>query len=116
MDLCLINIADVKLSTTEIDILHLLAEDVYEDWTIGELIDSFPYMPADDTWTAIQTLILENILERTDMSQSLDDIEAITLTVTRAGQSWLLANDEDIRAAFVMLNPDLYDITEAADA
>lgn len=116
MELCLINIANVKLSTIEVDIVHVLLEDVLDDWSVGELLDTFPHMSVSDVWSATQTLILESILERTDKSQSTEDIEAITLSVPRDARIWLAENAEDIRAAFVMLNPDIFDVTEVADA
>ena len=94
MDLCLITIGGLKLYTYEIDIIYLLMEDDDSDWTVGDIAGSLPYI-VDDLWDGIQSLILSGILERTDMTHQ---------------------HASDIDDAFILLNPDMFDVVEAAEA
>ena len=115
MDLCLITIGDIKLSAPEIDIVHLLLEDDDPHWTVAEIAASLPYT-VEETWEHVQSLILSGLLSRTDMSQSFENINIISLTVYSDSRDWLNENQQDIDDAFIMLNPDMFDIVEAAEA
>jgi len=115
MDLCLITIGGIKFCTSEIDIIYLLMEDAESDWTVGDIIGSLPYI-ADDVWKGVQSLILSGILERTDMTQTFEDIDIISLAVPSSAREWLDTNSSDIDDAFIMLNPDMFDVTEVAEA
>ena len=116
MDMHLITIDSIKFSATEIDVLHLLLEDDDSDWTVAEIAASLPYT-TEDVWTDVQSLILSGMLTRTDMSQSIEeDIEYISLTVPAAASEWMDKHQEDIDAAFIVLNPDMFDVTEVAEA
>ena len=50
------------------------------------------------------------------MNQSIETIEIITLTVPDSAQQWLADHQRDIDAAFVVFNPDMFDVTEVAEA
>ena len=115
MELCLIPIGDIKFSASEIDVLHLLLEDDDPDWTVAEIAASLPYM-TEDVWADVQSLILSGILARANMNQTFENIEIITLTVPDSAQQWLTDHQRDIDAAFVVLNPDMFDVTEVAEA
>lgn len=115
MDLCLITIGDIKFSAPEIDVLHLLSEDDDGHWTVGEIAASLPY-DLSDTWEYVQSLILSNLIERADMSQSLETIDIITVYVTSASRDWMTEHQQDIDDAFIVLNPDMFDVTEVAEA
>lgn len=115
MEMHLITIDSIKFSATEIDVLHLLLEDDDPDWTVAEIAASLPYA-TEDVWTDVQSLILSGMLTRTDMSQSIEDIEYISLTVPVAASEWMDKHQQDIDAAFIVLNPDMFDVTEVAEA
>ena len=115
MEMHTIPIGDVRFSATEIDILHLLLEDDDPDWTVAEIAASLPYT-VEETWEYVQSLILSGLLSRTDMSQSFENINIISLTVYSDSRDWLNDNQQDIDDAFIMLNPDMFDIVEAAEA
>ncbi len=115
MDLCLITIGGNKFSTYEIDLLYLLMEDDDGDWTVGDIAGSLPYI-ADEVWKCVQSLILSGILARTDMTQTFEDIDIITVTVPEDARHWLDENSSDIDDAFILLNPDMFDVTEVAEA
>ena len=115
MDLCLITIGGNKFSTYEIDLLYLLMEDDDGDWTVGDIAGSLPYIK-DEVWKCVQSLILSGILARTDMSQTFDNINNITVTVPDDARAWLDDNSSDIDDAFILLNPDMFDVTEVAEA
>ena len=115
MDLCLITIGGNKFSTYEIDLLYLLMEDDDGDWTVGDIAGSLPYIE-DEVWKCVQSLILSGILARTDMSQTFDNINNITVTVPDDARAWLDDNSSDIDDAFILLNPDMFDVTEVAEA
>mgnify|MGYP003627757638 CR=1 FL=1 len=111
----MITIGGLKLYTYEIDIIYLLMEDDDSDWTVGDIAGSLPYI-VDDLWDGIQSLILSGILERTDMTQTFDNIPAIKVTVPSPGRAWLDQHASDIDDAFILLNPDMFDVVEAAEA
>ena len=115
MELCLINIGNIKLSAPEIDVVHLLLEDDDPHWTVDDIAGSLPYT-VEDTWEYVQSLILAGLLERTDMTQTFEDINNISLTVPSDARAWLEENQQDIDDAFIMLNPDMFDVTEVAEA
>ena len=115
MDLCLITIGGVKFSATEIDVLHLLLEDDDPDWTVADIAGALPYT-TEDVWADVQSLILSGMLARTDMSQTFENIEIITLTVPDDTQQWLVEHQHDIDDAFIVLNPDMFDVTEVGEA
>tara|TARA_B100000427_G_scaffold221744_1_gene185505 strand:+ start:551 stop:898 length:348 start_codon:yes stop_codon:yes gene_type:complete len=115
MDLCLIAIGDIKFTAPEIDVVHLIMEDDDPDWTVAEIAASLPYT-VEETWEYVQSLILSGLLVRTDMSQSFENIDIITLTVHDDSRDWLNDNQRDIDDAFIMLNPDMFDVMEAAEA
>ena len=116
MEMHTIPIGDVRFSATEIDILHLLLEDDDPDWTVAEIASALPYT-TEDVWVDVQSLILSGILSRTNMSQSIEeDIEYISLTVPAAASEWMDKHQQDIDAAFIVLNPDMFDVTEVAEA
>ena len=115
MDLCLITIGGIKFSTHEIDLLYLLMEDDDGHWTVGDIAGSLPYI-ADEVWKSVQSLILSGILARTDMTQTFDNINNIAVTVTPSAREWLDENSSDIDDAFILLNPDMFEVTEVAEA
>ena len=115
MELCLIPIGDIKFSASEIDVLHLLLEDDDPDWTVAEIAASLPYM-TEDVWADVQSLILSGLLVRADMNQSLETIEIIRLTVPETARDWMTEHQNDIDDAFIVLNPDMFDVTEVAEA
>ncbi len=115
MDLCLITIGGIKFCAAEIDLLHLLMEDDDPHWTVLEISNALPY-DVSDTWEYTQSLILSGIIERADMSQSLETISNITLTVPSSATDWMAEHQQDIDDAFIVLNPDMFDVTEVADA
>jgi len=115
MDLCLFTIGDRKFSAYEIDILYLLMEDDDGDWTVGDIAGSLPYI-ADHLWDGVQSLILSGILERTDMTQPLEAVEIISVTVPDDARHWLDDHSSDIDDAFILLNPDMFDVTVPAEA
>lgn len=115
MDLCLITIGGNKFSTYEVDLLYLLMEDDDGDWTVGDIAGSLPYI-ADEVWAAVQSLILSGILARTDMTQTFDNINNIAVTVPDDARAWLDEHSSDIDDAFILLNPDMFDVTEVAEA
>lgn len=115
MDLCLITIGGNKFSTYEVDLLYLLMEDDDGDWTVGDIAGSLPYI-ADEVWRAVQSLILSGILARTDMTQTFDNINNIAVTVPDDARAWLDEHSSDIDDAFILLNPDMFDVTEVAEA
>ena len=115
MDLCLFTIGGRKFSAYEIDILYLLMEDDDGDWTVGDIAGSLPYI-ADHLWDGVQSLILSGILERTDMTQTFEAIEIISVTVPNAARNWLEEHSSDIDDAFILLNPDMFDVTVPAEA
>jgi len=75
-------------------------------------------LPADveDIWIDVQSLILHGLLARTAMSQSFENIKEISVTVPMTAQSWLSQNEQDIEDAFVILNPDMFELTEVGEA
>jgi hypothetical protein len=115
MDLYLITIDTRKFCAAEIDILYLLMQDEDCDWTVREIASHLPYI-AGAIWDGIQSLILSGILTRTDMTQTFSDIDAIAVTVTQPARAWLNEYASDIEAAFIMLNPDLFDVAVPAEA
>ena len=115
MELCLIPIGDIKFSASEIDVLHLLMEDDDPDWTVAEIAASLPYM-TEDVWADVQSLILSGLLVRADMNQSLETIEIIRLTVPETARDWMTEHQNDIDDAFIVLNPDMFDLTEVGEA
>ena len=115
MELCLIAIGGIKFCASEVDILHLLLEDDDPDWTVADIAASLPY-ETEDVWADVQSLILSGMLARTDMSQTFDNIEIITLTVPDDTQQWLVEHQQDIDDAFIVLNPDMFDVTEVGEA
>ena len=115
MDLRLINIGNIKLTAPEIDVVHLLMEDDDPHWTVDDIAGSLPYN-ADDTWEYVQSLILAGLLVRSDMTQTFEDINIISVTVPPEARRWLDKYQPDIDDAFIILNPDMFDITEAAEA
>jgi len=115
MELCLIPIGDIKFSASEIDVLHLLMEDDDPDWTVAEIAASLPYT-TEEVWVDVQSLILSGMLARTNMNQTFENIEIITLTVPDSAQQWLTDHQQDIDDAFIVLNPDMFDVTEVAEA
>ena len=115
MELCLIPIGDIKFSASEIDVLHLLMEDDDPDWTVAEIAASLPYT-TEEVWVDVQSLILSGMLARTNMNQTFENIEIITLTVPDSAQQWLVDHQQDIDDAFIVLNPDMFDVTEVAEA
>lgn len=108
-------IGDRKFSAYEIDILYLLMEDDDGDWTVGDIAGSLPYI-ADHLWDGVQSLILSGILERTDMTQPLEAVEIISVTVPDDARHWLDDHSSDIDDAFILLNPDMFDVTVPAEA
>jgi hypothetical protein len=88
MDLCLFTIGGRKFSAYEIDILYLLMEDDDGDWTVGDIAGSLPY-------------IADNL---------------ISVTVPNDARNWLNENSSDIDDAFILLNPDMFDVTVPAEA
>jgi len=50
------------------------------------------------------------------MSQSLETIDIITVYVTSASRDWMSEHQQDIDDAFIVLNPDMFDVTEVAEA
>jgi hypothetical protein len=50
------------------------------------------------------------------MSQSFENIKEISVTVPMTAQSWLSQNTQDIEDAFVILNPDMFELTEVGEA
>jgi hypothetical protein len=116
MEMHTIPIGGSRFTASEIDILHLLLEDDDPDWTVAEIAASLPYT-TEDVWADVQSLILSGMLTRTDMSQSIEeDIEYISLTVPAAASEWIAEHQQDIDAAFIVLNPDMFDVTEVAEA
>ena len=115
MELCLIPIGDIKFSASEIDVLHLLMEDDDPDWTVAEIAASLPYT-TEDVWADVQSLILSGLLVRADMNQSLETIEIIRLTVPETARDWMTEHQNDIDDAFIVLNPDMFDLTEVGEA
>ena len=115
MEMHTIPIGDIRFTASEIDVLHLLLEDDDPDWTVAEIAASLPYT-TEDIWADVQSLILSGILARTNMNQTFKNIEIITLTVPDSAQQWLTDHQRDIDAAFVVLNPDMFDVTEVAEA
>ena len=115
MELCLIPIGDIKFSASEIDVLHLLMEDDDSHWTVAEIAASLPYM-TEDVWADVQSLILSGLLVRADMNQSLETIEIIRLTVPETARDWMAEHENDIDDAFIVLNPDMFDVTEVGEA
>lgn len=111
----LIKIGDVKLTATEIDILHIILDTERYDWTIGSIASCLP-ATYEDIWRDVQSLILHGLLERTNMSQSFENIKVISVTVPLTAQSWLSQNAQDIEDAFVILNPDMFELTEVGEA
>jgi len=111
----LFTIGDRKFSAYEIDILYLLMEDDDGDWTVGDIAGSLPYI-ADHLWDGVQSLILSGILERTDMTQPLEAVEIISVTVPDDARHWLDDHSSDIDDAFILLNPDMFDVTVPAEA
>jgi hypothetical protein len=119
MDLCLITIGAHKFAAAEIDLLHVLMEDDDGNWSIGELGETLPYV-RDDMIACVENLLQCGILQceeghTTDLRSS-EDIDNIKVTVTIAGRSFLDDNTSDIDDAFIMLNPDLFDVTEVGIA
>ena len=114
MDL-LIKIGDVRLSATEIDILHVIIDTECYDWSVAGFSK---WLPADveDIWIDVQSLILHGLLERTNMSQSFENIKEISVTVPTTARAWLSQNEQDIEDAFVILNPDMFELTEVGEA
>ena len=108
-------IGDRKFSAYEIDILYLLMEDDDGDWTVGDIAGSLPYI-ADHLWDGVQSLILSGILERTDMTQTFEPVEIISVTVPDDARHWLDDHSSDIDDAFILLNPDMFDVTVPAEA
>ena len=115
MELCLITIGNIKFSASEIDVLHLLMEDDDPHWTVAEIAASLPYT-TEDVWVDVQSLILSGMLARTNMNQSLEIIEIIRLTVPRPARAWMEEHQQDIDDAFIVLNPDMFDVTEVGEA
>jgi len=115
MELYLIPIGDIKFSASEIDVLHLLMEDDDPDWTVAEIAASLPYT-TEDVWADVQSLILSGLLVRADMNQSLETIEIIRLTVPETARDWMAEHQNDIDDAFIVLNPDMFDLTEVGEA
>ena len=115
METYTIPIGDIRFSASEIDILHLLLEDDDPDWTVAEIVSSLPYT-LEDVWADVQSLILSGILARTNMNQTFENIEIIRLTVPDSAQQWLTDHQRDIDDAFIVLNPDMFDVTEVAEA
>ena len=115
MEMHTIPIGDIKFSASEIDILHLLLEDDDPHWTVAEIVSSLPYT-LEDVWTDVQSLILSGILARANMNQTFENIEIIRLTVPDSAQQWLTDHQRDIDDAFIVLNPDMFDVTEVAEA
>jgi len=111
----LIKIGDVKLTATEIDILHIILDTEQYDWTIGSIAACLP-ASYEDIWRDVQSLILHGLLARTNMSQSFENIKVISVTVPLNAQSWLSQNEQDIEDAFVILNPDMFELTEVGEA
>ena len=114
MDLCLINIGDRQFSTPEIDVIHLLMEDESSRWTLEEIMDSLPYI-ADDVHRAVSRLVRSGLLDRTDDGLS-ESIYKITLRVSDSSRAWMREHQHDIDDAFIMINPDMFDVTEVAEA
>ena len=115
MEMHTIPIGDIRFTASEIDILHLLLEDDDPDWTVAEIASSLPYT-TEDVWADVQSLILSGILARANMNQTFENIEIIRLTVPEGAAQWLTDHHRDIDAAFVVLNPDMFDVTEVAEA
>ncbi len=115
MDLCLITIGAHKFAAAEIDLLHVLMEDDDGNWSIGELGETLPYI-RDDMIACVENLLHCGILQCEDIAdtdlRSSEDIDNIKVTVTPSGRSFLDDNTSDIDDAFIMLNPDLFDVTE----
>jgi len=111
----LIKIGDVKLTATEIDILHIILDTERYDWTIGSIVSCLP-ATYEDIWRGVQSLILHGLLARTNMSQSFENIKVISVTVPLTARQWLSQNEQDIEDAFVILNPDMFELTEVGEA
>ena len=115
MEMHTIPIGGSRFTASEIDILHLLLEDDDPDWTVAEIVNSLPYT-LEDVWADVQSLILSGILARANMNQTFENIEIIRLTVPESAQQWLTDHQRDIDDAFIVLNPDMFDVTEVAEA
>ena len=115
MEMHTIPIGDIRFTASEIDVLHLLLEDDDPDWTVAEIAASLPYT-TEDIWADVQSLILSGILARANMNQTFENIEIIRLTVPDSAAQWLTDHQRDIDDAFIVLNPDMFDVTEVAEA
>ena len=115
MEMHTIPIGGSRFTASEIDILHLLLEDDDPHWTVAEIVSSLPYT-LEDVWADVQSLILSGILARTDMTQTFDNINNIAVTVPDDARAWLDEHSSDIDDAFILLNPDMFDVTEVAEA
>ena len=111
----LINIADVRLARTEIEILHVIVDSDYYACTVSTIAELLG-ADVEDIWKDVQSLILHGLLERTNMSQTFDDVSLISIAVPMTARAWLAQNEQDIADAFVVLNPDLFELTEVAEA
>ena len=115
MEMHTIPIGGNRFTASEIDILHLLLEDDDPHWTVAEIAASLPYA-TEDVWADVQSLILSGILARANMNQTFENIEIIRLTVPDSAAQWLTDHQRDIDDAFIVLNPDMFDVTEVAEA
>ena len=115
MEMHTIPIGDIRFTASEIDVLHLLLEDDDPDWTVAEIAASLPYT-TEDIWADVQSLILSGILARANMNQTFENIEIIRLTVPDSARDWMSEHQQDIDDAFIVLNPDMFDVTEVAEA
>ena len=115
MEMHTIPIGGSRFTASEIDILHLLLEDDDPDWTVAEIVSSLPYT-LEDVWADVQSLILSGILARANMNQTFENIEIIRLTVPDSARDWMSEHQQDIDDAFIVLNPDMFDVTEVAEA
>jgi hypothetical protein len=111
----LINIADIRLARTEIEILHVIVDSDYYACTVSTFAELLG-ADVEDIWKDVQSLILHGLLERTNMSQTFDDVSLISIAVPMTARAWLAQNEQDIADAFVVLNPDLFELTEVAEA
>ena len=115
MEMHTIPIGDIRFTASEMDVLHLLLEDDDPDWTVAEIAASLPYT-TEDIWADVQSLILSGILARANMNQTFENIEIIRLTVPDSARDWMSEHQQDIDDAFIVLNPDMFDVTEVAEA
>jgi len=115
MDLYIISIGGNKFCTEEIDVLHLLLEDDDLNWSMNELVGSLPY-DEDLVWAIVQRLMREGLLAHAGETEESENLNNISLTVPPSAHAWMIENQQDIEDAFIMLNPDMFDVTEVGEA